>query len=305
MVAWGDSGLHMETFWLGWSAVAQYAWTPGTPPVEQHAAEFMRLYYGTRSSEGMLEIYSLMQAQTRAWQRLWDRVVSRVRKPGYGNSYGKGRGTARYDLSLTAPPLPAPANLTVQPAFGRKYERFVGEARARIAENDRLMHRLQLQLGAVERNRYNIEVFLSLAQFAGHHFRLVAGLASAERSFNAAADSARKLKYEEAVGQLVEAHSRISRLDAQGAEAFKQLTAVFERSRFPNGQSARGRQFVHVLDDTKDHFAGRTPDLGFMYAPEKSIGLNKWLKDLAGVIQTYAKVHKVAVKGLGAARLEE
>jgi hypothetical protein len=30
--AWDDSGLHNETFWLGWSAVAQYGWTPGTPP---------------------------------------------------------------------------------------------------------------------------------------------------------------------------------------------------------------------------------------------------------------------------------
>ncbi|MGH9722066.1 MAG: hypothetical protein ACRD8O_17800, partial [Bryobacteraceae bacterium] len=302
--AWDDSGLHNETFWLGWSAVAQYGWTPGTPSAEQHAAEFMRLYYGARS-EGMLEIYSLMQTQSRAWQRLWDRVVSRVRKPGYGNSYGKGRGTARYDLTLTAPPLPAPAGLKVEPAFAKKYERFLAEARALTPQNDRLIHQLQVQLGAVERNHYNLEVFLSLARFAGHHFRLLTALAAAERSFAQAAESAGQQRHEQAAGQLVNAHNRVSRIESEGAETFRQLTAVFEKSRFPKGQSVGARQFVHVLDDTKDHWADRTPGLGFMYAPEQSIGLKQWLKDLYGVIQTYAKAHKVPVKGLAAARLEE
>ena len=302
--AWGDSGLHEETFWLGWSAVAQYAWTPGTPSMEQHSAEFMRFYYGARS-EGMLEIYSLLQAQTRAWQGLWDRVISQVRKPGYGNSYGKGRGTARHDLSLKAPPLPRAVDLAVAPAFANKYAKFIAEARQRIPEGDRLSHALQVQLGAAERNRYNLEVFLSLARFAGHHFRLVTGLASAERSFVAAAESARRRKHNEAVGQLVEAHTRISRIETEGAGAFQQLTAVFDKSRFPKGQSVGGRNFVHVLDDTKDHWADRTPGLEFMSAPERSIGLKVWLKDLAAVIQSYAKAHKVPVKGLGVARLEE
>lgn len=60
-----------------------------------------------------------------------------------------------------------------------------------------------------------------------------------------------------------------------------------------------------MLDDTKDHWADRTPDLGFMYAPERSIGLTQWLRDLHQVIQAFAKVHNVAVKGLAAPRLEE
>ena len=47
--AWGDSGLHSETFWLGWATVAGYGWTPGIPPVEQTVAEFMNVYYGPTS----------------------------------------------------------------------------------------------------------------------------------------------------------------------------------------------------------------------------------------------------------------
>jgi len=33
--AWDDSGLHSETFWLGWSTVAQYGWNPATAPLAQ------------------------------------------------------------------------------------------------------------------------------------------------------------------------------------------------------------------------------------------------------------------------------
>ncbi len=302
--AWDDSGLHTETFWLGWSAVAQYAWTPGTPAVEQHTAEFMRLFYGSRS-EGMLEVYSLLQTQARAWQRLWDRTVSRVRKPGYGNSYGKGIGTARFDLTLKPPPLPRAADLNFASAFGKTYEKFIAESRPRIVESERLIHSLQTQIGAAERNRYALEVFESLARFAGHHFRLIDGLAAAERSFVNASNSARRGKHVEAVAQLVQAHRAITRLHSDGAATFQNMTAVFEKSRYPKGQTVAGRAFVHVLDDTKDHFADRTADLGYMYAPEQSIRLEEWLTHLEAVIRTYAKAHNVPVKGLAEARLEE
>lgn len=303
--AWGDSGLHSETHWLGWSAVAQYAWTPGTPSVEQHVAEFMRLYYGGASPDALIETYRSLQAQSRAWQRFWDRVVSRVRKPGYGNSYGKGRGTERYDLTLTPPPLPRAVDLAVTPAFGKQYAKFVAESRQRMVENQRLLQSLAAQMGAVERNRSNLEVFLALARFAGHHFRLLNGLASAELAFVDAAASARTGKAEQAVGQLVAAHNRVARLEAEGAEVFRQLTEVFEKSRFPKGQSVNGKTFVHVLDDTKDHFADRTPDLRFLRVPEESIGLPAWLRKLNATIQAYAKARNIPVKGLGEARLEE
>ncbi|MCC6539187.1 MAG: beta-N-acetylhexosaminidase [Bryobacterales bacterium] len=303
--AWDDSGLHGETFWLGWSAVAQYAWSPGAAPLEQHTAEFMRLYYGGVPSGSLLESYRLLQAQSRAWQRMWDRVTSRVRKPGYGNSYGKGRGTARYDLSLTPPPLPRAADLAAAPSFANQYARFLAEARQRIPENDRLRFARAEQIGTVDRNRHALEVFLALASISGQHFRLIEGLAAAERAFSAAAAAARAQKHADAVGQLVETHTRISRLNAATAAGFTQLTAVFEKTRFPKGQSVNGQAFVHMLDDTKDHWADRTPDLGYMAAPWQSIGLKKWLSELASVIQTYAKAHRVPVKGLGEARLEE
>ncbi len=302
--AWDDSGLHNETFWLGWSAVAQYGWNPRAAPLDQHVEEFMSFYYGPRVT-GMTEIYRQMQRQARAWERTWDRVVSRVRGPGYGNSYGKGIGTTRRDLALPAPPLPKMPALAVEPVIREKYATYLAEARARMLENEQLIEALQANFRRADRNRYNLEVFLALAKFMGHHWRLLTDMLEAEQSLLNAAESAGKNKPEEAVGHLVAAHNRIERTRKAGEEAFAALTAVYEKSRYPKGRTVGGRKFYHVLDDTKDHWADRTPDASFMMIPERSIGLDRWAKDLARMVQEYARTNNVPVKGLGEARLEE
>ncbi len=302
--AWDDSGLHSETFWLGWSAVAQYGWNPGATPPAQHTAEFMNVYYGPRT-EGMIEIYRSMERQAQSWTRTWDRVISRVRGPGYGNSYGKGVGTERRDMTLSSPPLPSLPDLSYSPAFAEKYGKFVAEARSRMLENDQLIHGLQANFPRADRNRYNLEVYLALARFAGHHWRLLNGLAAAEKSLAAAHASAQRKDARQAVGRMVAAYNGVESLRAEGESIFADITTVFEKSRYPKGQAVGGRKFVHVLDDTKDHWADRTADLGYMAAPERSMGLEKWAKDLSAIIHSYAKQHNVPVRGLGEARLEE
>jgi hypothetical protein len=302
--AWDDSGLHSETFWLGWSAVAQYGWKPGTPSVEQHVAEFMNVYYGPRAA-GMVEIYRGLERQAHTWQRSWDRMVSRVRGPGYGNSDGRGIGVTRYDMTLSAPPLPQGPDLKVQPSLAEKHAKFLAEARPRMLESDQLVHALEGNFARVDRNHYNLEVLLALARFMGHHWRLLEGLCGAENALVGAQAAAAKKNPRQAVGQMVAAHNSIERLEQEGEQFFRELEAVYEKSRFPKGRAVGGRKFVHALDDTKDHWADRTPDLGFLAAPERSIGFGAWRKQLAGLIQAYAKANNVPVRGLGAARLEE
>ena len=59
-----------------------------------------------------------------------------------------------------------------------------------------------------------------------------------------------------------------------------------------------GREYLQVLDDTKDHWAGRTADFRFMTAPETSIGLDRWRQDLLRVIRAYAAAHELPLKEL-------
>lgn len=302
--AWDDSGLHNETFWIGWSAAARYGWQPGTPSPEQHAAEFMNVYYGSRTS-GMIEVYRMMQRQARSWQRTWDRVVSKTRGPGYGNSYGKGIGTTRHDQTLSMPPLPNPDTLAIEPKFASQYRNYLRIAQQRALENDQLIHALHDNLGKAERNHYNLELFLSLANYVGHHWKLLFALSDAERSLIRASGLSTKGDHRRAVGTMVEAFNRVGRVEREGVTAFRDLTRTFEVSMYPKGRSVGGRQFVQVLDDTKDHWAGRTAGWEFMFAAEQSMGIEAWRKQLRGVIEAYAKKHGVPVRGLAEVRLEE
>ncbi|MGW8181882.1 MAG: family 20 glycosylhydrolase, partial [bacterium] len=79
---WNDTGRHCEIYWMGKATVAQYAWTPGKPSLEQTAVAFCKIYYGDSVDPvRLLEIYSGLQEQSRFFQKSWDLVDSRELKP--------------------------------------------------------------------------------------------------------------------------------------------------------------------------------------------------------------------------------
>ena len=301
--AWGDSGLHNETFWLGWAAVAEMGWRPGDLPVEQMAAEFMNLYYGPRVSE-MVEVYRGLQAQARFFESSWDRVVSKARGPGYGNSYGKGTGTTRFDQTLPQPAMPAMPGLSFTPVYVGNYGKLAEDASRLALENDALIHRIHQNIAKADRNRYNLEVFLSIAELAGHHNRLIFGMKSIEEKLKAARAAGEKNDPEQAVGRLVAAYEQARGIVEERYKTIRYLKTTWEKSRFPKGQEVNGKKFYHALDDTKDHWADRRSDLSYMIAPEESIELEKWMKQLSSVIQDYAKKNNVHARALAEPRLE-
>jgi hexosaminidase len=295
--AWDDSGLHNETFWLGWSAIARWGWNPGTPSVNQHVAEFMKVYYGPRVT-GMVDVYRLMQSQARAWERTWDRIPSKTVLTRYGGYFGKGLSTHRVDMTLQPPLINDLPDWFPDPFWADKYKHWIGEAKTRAIENDQLVDLLQANLGRADRNQYNLQVFLALARFMGHHWRLFLDLEQAENQIKQAQAAGLNKNPAECVAGLAAAYNTVDQFRKDGRKTFGELQAVFEKSRYPKGRSVGGREFVHVFDDVKDHWADRRADLTYMMAPEDSIGLDAWLEELAGVIKLYANYNSVPAPAL-------
>ncbi len=292
--AWDDSGLHSETFWLGWSAVAQSAWNPDSPSVEQHVADFMNVFYGP-GVQDLTGIYRAIQSQARFFESSWDRIPSRVRGRAYGNSEGKGVGGEREDLTLPRPPLPESTKLNFTPVYTAHHEELAKSA-ARMAEaNDALVDRLHEAVSKVARNRYNLEVLLSIAKLTGHHDRMIAGFRTIEQALGAARSAAAAQKSERALELLLEARREAAEISEDSIRVFEYLRTTWEKSRFPKGQEVNGKKFYHVMDDTKDHWADRRPDLSYMMAPEESIGLEQWLRQFDEVARAYAKAHNLPV----------
>ena len=290
--AWDDSGLHCETFWLGWSAVAQSGWNPGFTSVGQHLADFMNVFYG-RGAGDLAGIFRAVQAQARFFERSWDRIPSRIRGRAYGNSRDKGIGGEREDLTLPSLSVPDAAKLDFGPVYTARYAELSKNAARMAEDNEALVERLHEAISKVERNRYNLEVLLSIANLTGHHERMIAGFRTIEESLTDARSAAAGQHSERALEALVQARRQAVQIAEDSAQVFQALKATWEKSRFPKGREVNGRKFYHVMDDTKDHWADRRADLSYMMAPEESIGLEEWTHKLEGVARAYAKANKL------------
>lgn len=303
--AWDDSGLHNETFWLGWATMAQYGWTgpagPPTgenapacaavPPLWQTVADFMDIFYG-REVYDMAGIYSDMQSAARFFQSIWDRVPSKVRPPAYG-WHLRREPVQRRDLTLAPPALPSAEALEFEPVFATRYGHLLAEAPRRLADIERLMTRLCDNHRRARRNRYSLEVFLSLAHLERHTVEMLLAMQRIERLLGAARDEHGRGRFERAVALLRESHQIARDVIDDRRRALRTLETVWEVSRFPRNRSVDGRRFLHVMDDVKDHVADRRVDLSYMTAPEESMGLEKWCEAMESLIAAYAASHGI------------
>ena len=287
--AWDDSGLHNETFWLGWVMVSQYGWSPNGPRAEQVTADFMDTFYGP-GNQDMIEAYRTLMEGARFYESSLDRVPATRLKPTYGSWAGPGRDTTRIDLKIEPPPLPFAYDetLVVDQTFSRRYSSALSqmpEVRRRL---DQAIGFLQGKLGTVQRNRYNIEVLLSIARFEHHYLALLESLVKVEGLMLRAAEAQSQERPGDTISLLSEAHGTVRACLSDRQVMWSNLKATWEKSRYPKGQSVGGRDFVHILDDLKDHQADRRTGLDYMLEPLENIGLESWNDGLAKFIRTYA-----------------
>jgi hexosaminidase len=302
--AWDDSGLHGETFWLGWATVTQYGWTIGSPSVEQNTADFMDVFYGPGSPD-MVEAYKLLIEGARFYEDLWDRVISKERGPGYGNSNGKGVGTTRRDQTLGLPGLPEPGSLALESSFSARYRDRLDRAAALERSIDRLVQMLTGNLSKVSRNRYNLEVLLSIAHLERYAIRTALALEKVEDYLVQASQSAAKNEPGRAMPRLVEAYNLSGNILEQRKLVMDELTRTWEKSRYKKSRSVGGRDFVHVLDDVKDHFADRRLGLEYMTAPFERMDLEGWRVKLGELLKQYAAEKNIPAEGMKEPRLED
>jgi hexosaminidase len=299
--AWDDSGLHAETFWLGWAMTTQAAWTPGLA-IEEAVASFFDIFYGGALDMG--EIYRDLQLTARYYEMTTERLPSKVREPGYGYSDRK-TPVERRDRTLVPPPLSNVGNLAFQPTFRKRYAEALAKASTELARSDRLLLRLQSNLTATQCSVYNLEVFISLARLHRQFVHVMLGLASAEGLLEGAAKADGSSDYDRAINLLVDAGNVVRRLVAGVNTTYERTKAVWEKDRFEKGRSVDGRDFVHVMDDVKDHLADRRADLSYLIEWFELMDMPGWLDQLQGIIDTYAAAHRADAVASEEERLED
>ena len=290
---WGDQGVNPETIWLAYIASDAAGWHPGSPGPQELASTFYTLFYGGKTVD-MDRIYRLMSEQAQSWTDSWDWTPSKARKPIWGG-YHKIFETPRPadDQTLPLPPSPN-ADLAYPSTWSTENAKRVALALQAKQTNDILLGLLHENIQRAQFNRYNLEVYLTVAGLYGQNFAMIDGIHNMDVDLT----SASQLKDKDpkaAIDKADDALDIASSIWLQRNAVLKNSVATWDKSWFPRVSDANGRHFLHELDDVKDHLADRTMDMRFLAYREKLLPFGDWVNSIAEARNEFAAAHHLPV----------
>jgi hexosaminidase len=289
--AWGDEGLHPETFWLGFASAAGWIWHPGSPDPAEAKSSFYRLFYG-RGATNIDRVYQLMSTQAEFWASSWEWGPSSVRPVLFGNSDGI-RPIAPRDQAISLPPLPAGDYLRLNYDWSKENSKLLQLLQKSVADNDELLGLLNRNLGDVQLHAYSLEVFLSIAGLYRQNLQMLQDLGAISASFHSAEAAAAKLNYAAALSGLDDALQLAYVIRAQRNRALQDATTTWYKSWYPRVPEANGRRYLLVLNSVQDYRVDRTLGLKYLIQREFLLPFGDWFTQLQQVRNRYAAAHQL------------
>jgi hexosaminidase len=288
VAGWADMGLHTETFWLGYAAGTAATWNSHSDPRELTDA-FYADFYGENTLR-MDRVYQLLSYQARFWNDSWETGPSTARKPILGYSEGifpqprPGR-----DQYINLPAIPSAEALSVAaPTADQRRSDLVSAYRA---QNDELIGLLYENLRRAERHRYNLEVFLTIANICRQNLDLLQNLDQVTADFAVAAARSKAGDHKEAIARIDNALDLVVQIRNARNRVLHEAVQVWSESWQPKVTEANGRRFVHQLDDIKDHLPDRTVDMSYLVWRELILGIQPWFENVLAARNAYAAAH--------------
>jgi len=296
IAGWADPGLHPETFWLGYATGPAAAWHRTTSSALELQSSFYSLFYGP-SATGMGALYQLMSEQAQVWEDSWETGPSTARTPIFGNSFGvfNPPRPAR-DQYLSPLPVPSAELLRLDRDWRLENEKRLLLASRFLAQNDQLLDLLHMNTQRVQFNRYNLEVYLSIAGLYRQNLLMLQDLGRISDSLKAAEASAARVEAEKAVASLDQALDLAENIRERRNQALQDVTATWYKSSFPRVPQANGRTFLDKVDDVKDHQPVRTVDMSYLVYRELLYPLGDWANKVAAGRNQYAGAHHLPVR---------
>ena len=288
---WADEGVNPETFWLGYVAGDAAGWHPGSPNPQELMSSFYSLFYGP-DAVSMNRLYQVMSEQAQYWSDSWDAVESKARKPIFGSSYAifNPRHPA-HDQTLPLPPVPD-NSLNYISTWSQKNARRIALAAQAKQQNDVLLGLLNENLPRSQFNRYNLEIYLSIAHLYRQNSDMIDEIHSMDMDLKAAAQ-ARASNPKKALSYVDEALDTAVSIWTQRNQVLRNAVATWDESWFPRIGEANGRTFLHELDDVKDHLPDRTVDMTYLVYREKILPFGDWVNAIADARNQFAAAHSL------------
>ncbi len=309
VAGWADPGLHPETFWLGYATGPASAWHRAAPHPEEMESSFYQLFYGPRAT-GLGRLYQLMSEQAQFWEDSWETGASSARTPIWGESYGIfNPPRPAHDQYLPFLPLPSSPLLHLDYDWLPGNTKRIELAGDFLAQNDELQDLIRMNMNRVGFNRYNLEVFLSIANLYRQNLVMLQDLARISASLEAAQTAAGKSEIEKtgssqsetsgaseadkAVAALDRALNIAENIRQYRNQVLEDATSTWYKSWFPRVPEANGRRYLDVVDDVKDHQPVRTVDMSYLVYRELLYPLDNWAKRVIEARNQYAEAHHI------------
>jgi len=292
--AWGDLGPHPETFWLGYAVGASAGWHPGSPDPHELYDSFYRLFYG-QGATGMGRLYKLMSTQAQFFANSWDSKPSGDLPLIFGYSYGLGPFTPHIQ-TLPLPPVPSADYLQVGHDWLDANAKRLELAGNLLGENDDLLNLLYANAAAVQFNRHNLEVYLSIANLCRQNLLMLTALERINGHLTTAQELASKLHYGEAVAALDQALDQAAKIRDERNLVLKDVTATWYKTWFPRVRQANGRHAARspqpfVDTATSEDAQRRQEGMSYLIDREFLLPLGEWVKQVQDVRNRYAAAH--------------
>jgi hypothetical protein len=298
VAGWADAGLHPETFWLGYATGPAVAWHPSAPEPQELMNSFYTLFYGPGAVQ-MGRLYQLMSEQARFWEDSWEPVPSSARTPLFGNSYQIfNPPRPEHDQTLPPLPVPSPEFLTLrQPTdWSQENSERLEKAARFLEQNDELLDLLMTNLRRVEFNRYNLEVFLSIARLYRQNLEMLLEMGRVSDFLKSAQAAAARGDAAPALASLDRALDTVERIRQERNTVLQDATATWYKTWLPRVAEANGRRYLDQVDDVKDHVPLRTIDMSYLVYRELLLPMEEWADEVRRIRNHYAQAHQLPVR---------
>ena len=150
---------------------------------------------------------------------------------------------------------------------------------------------LDENLGRVEVNRYNLEVYVSIARLYRQNLDLLTSLGRMDTRLSAAYAASRNGKAQEALSAVDQALDEAREIRKQRNTVLRFAEQCWYKSWQPRVLEANGRRFFHQLDDVKDHEPDRTVDLSYLVYRQLLLPFDDWYERVRAARNSYANRH--------------
>ncbi len=298
VAGWADAGLHPETFWLGYATITAAGWRPSARSAQESSAAFYKLFYGD-GGVNMNRVYQLMSEQAQFWTDSWEQGPS-PRIGLFGNSDGIfNPRRPEKDPTLALPKAPGPDLIGAHAADWRSDNaRRLQLAADALTDNDELLGLLEENMRSVQLNRYNLEVYVSIAQLYRQNLEMLLAIGHMCSALESAQKAAAEDKSKDALEHLDSALGAAQNIRRQRNIALRDAIVAWQKSWLPRVESANGRKFLHQLDDVKDHVPDRTVDMSYLVYRELQLPFGEWVNAIIRARNQYAAAHQLPENSL-------